>query len=203
MMFSSNKILHCTAAALAIVIAVVVLKNLRSEQSQRSSWLRRENPSLAPPTSKSGGGKIALVRPASPYDVDPLLSSFDLWLESKFPPCGKGQIKPDGDRQLVDLIISFSRQTEGTKKMAKAVHEIFEQTNGWDECFDKMFVVNCGISEEDDIYRYVRELPSNSTIHTTLTFYAYCSHHSTSVSEASQDTNFMWVNGPNQQVRHV
>lgn len=39
--------------------------------------------------------------------------------------------------------------------MAEAVYELFEQTKGWNECFDSMFVVDCGLSEDKDIYRYV------------------------------------------------
>jgi hypothetical protein len=81
----------------------------------------------------------------------------------------------------VDLLLVFS-QTLNTSSLAQSamdqVQQRFVETNGWNHCFDRVVGFGVGLDPETDTYR-----------------------------SKEQDTNVMWVNGPNRQferaIRHL
>jgi hypothetical protein len=116
---------------------------------------------------------IAIARPFSFGDAVKLPESFDVW--DTYAPC-----QHPTDFQ-VDLLLVFS-QTLATSSLAQSVmeqvQERFVETNGWNQCIDRVIGFGVDLDPESDIY------------------------HS-----KEQDTNVMWVNGPNRQfertVRHL
>ena len=118
--------------------------------------------------------KFALVRPATPHDVQELVESFDLWDE--YAPCTEGA---DGELlgYKVDLVISLSRRDTNNLKadaeVLQGLHDKFDESrHEWSKCFSSLQIFDAKLTEEEDIYNV-----------------------------ASQKTNPLWVNGPNLQFR--
>jgi hypothetical protein len=112
-----------------------------------------------------GNKKIAIARTFSVNDAANLLPSFDPWKE--FIPC-------DGDPSYVaDLILVYSQSIQNSTiamDVMKKVGAVFEETNGFGNCFDRLLGLGCNIERHEDIYQ-----PNESS------------------------KNPLWVNGPNRQ----
>ena len=120
----------------------------------------------SPPLSLVGGSnRLAIARPFSEKDAHNLVHSFDAW--NQFPPC-------NGDPSFVaDLVLVFSGHLKNStiaRDAMEGARAIFEATNGFGNCFDKLLGLGCNIEPSEDVY-----LPM----------------------EAS--SNPLWVNGPNRQ----
>ncbi|KAG7343442.1 hypothetical protein IV203_021387 [Nitzschia inconspicua] len=144
---------------LVVVLAAALLAILSTTLKLRS--LSRES-NVANVLSL---GRMAVVRPVSPHDVESLMRSFDIWDDKKFPPCN-----PISRGNSNDLILSFSRTTDETRALTAQVVEAFNRTSGWGHCFSNLFVIDCKLSHGDDKY-----------------------------DESVQESDYMWVNGPNTQ----
>jgi hypothetical protein len=130
------------AAASATALALVGIVILKSPSLSLSPLTDERH--VASPKN------VAVVRPVSPHDVDSLLASFDLWADTKFPPCEKSD--NSFQEHNVDLIISFSRTTDETRVLESRVSEAFERTSGWNNCFARFFTIDCGLTQAEDKY---------------------------------------------------
>mmetsp|Transcript_24889 Transcript_24889/g.61217 ORF Transcript_24889/g.61217 Transcript_24889/m.61217 type:complete len:193 (-) Transcript_24889:2452-3030(-) len=118
----------------------------------------------APP----GLGNFAIARPFSLHDASGLEGSFDVW--STYPPCSDG---PEHGLSKLFLVYSQSFENDNAvvaKSAIQSVELIFNQTNGWGNCFSQVVGLAVNITPEEDLYH-----------------------------KDEQGTNILWVNGPNRQ----
>ncbi|KAL3942813.1 MAG: hypothetical protein SGBAC_003051 [Bacillariaceae sp.] len=111
---------------------------------------------------------FAIARPFSLHDTNGLGGSFDVW--STYPPCSDG---PAIGQPKLFLVYSQSFENDNAdvaKSAIESVELLFDQTNGWGNCFSQVVGLAVNITPEEDIYH-----------------------------KDEQDTNVLWVNGPNRQ----
>jgi len=116
--------------------------------------------------------RVALIRPFGPGDGSALLESIERW-DTHWPctPVSAASSRP------VDLFISFSQKLEESLHpldvaAVEALKVKFENGGGWNGCISQLRIIEANIPADRDKYR-----------------------------RADEQTDRMWVNGPNEQFR--
>eukprot|EP00980_Cylindrotheca_fusiformis_P012481 scaffold3070_cov128-Cylindrotheca_fusiformis.AAC.6 len=115
----------------------------------------------------SAVSNFAIARPFSNDDAPLLAESFDAWFT--YRPC----LEPPSVTDQPDLYLVYSRSFENdtiAQNATQTVELIFEETSGWDNCFNQIYSIAVDIEPDQDLYQ-----------------------------KDEANSNVLWVNGPNRQ----
>jgi len=133
-------------------------------------------PALAPTVvaAPADNGRMVILRTFCPFDIDELANGFDAW--ATMFPCENHDANSTAGGNLVDvdILLFFSAAWELWPKAKETADGIIAKFDAasypWARCFGKMAVDSAMLAPEEDLY-----------------------------SPPMQQTNRLWVNGPNRQ----
>jgi hypothetical protein len=134
----------------------------------------RSGADLKPQTSRKGAGALAIVRPFSPKEVSKIVNTFASWED--YSPCREGHNGDAGSGYgKVDFFLSYSQTLHDAVEVKETLDRMIasfrseKNASPWNGCINEIYAIDAHIAPEEDVY--IKE---------------------------DQDTNPMWVNGPNQ-----